>query len=57
MTPGGSVPPTPGDISLVRDENRMLRARLRQLQDDLQAEQGTILLLSSLHLHTEQGTT
>ncbi|KAK2161846.1 hypothetical protein NP493_1558g00046 [Ridgeia piscesae] len=42
MTPGGSVPPTPGDISLVRDENRMLRARLRQLQDDLQAEQDTV---------------
>ncbi|KAI0214151.1 hypothetical protein LSAT2_000763 [Lamellibrachia satsuma] len=45
MAPGSSAPPTPGDIGLVRGENRVLKAHLQQLQDDLQAEQDTVCSL------------
>ena len=45
MVPGSRAPPTPGDIGLVRGENRVLKAHLQQLQDDLQAEQGTASLV------------
>ena len=42
MTLGGSAPPTPGDVGLVRGENCMLKRRLQQLHDDFNAEQGTV---------------
>lgn len=33
------------DVSTLKSENKILRSKLKQLQSDLQAEQGKLLLL------------
>ena len=36
----GRMSPAPPDINTLRTENRMLKNKIRQLHNDLQAEQG-----------------